>query len=116
MRNPDVQATILPARAARLDLDHELLLVMARLCMTVSNTSANSLLQANARARIRGQTVSLYMLVMRGGLSVGSLLTGICVHLFGVRDALLINGVVALMAQGLIGRYWLSQSTKATAS
>jgi MFS family permease len=91
------------------------LLVMAGLCMTVSNTSANSLLQANAPARIRGQTVSLYMLVMRGGLSVGSLLTGICVHAFGVRDALLINGVVALMAQGFIGRYWLSQSMKATA-
>jgi predicted MFS family arabinose efflux permease len=91
------------------------LLVLAGLFMTVSNTSANCLLQAAAPARIRGQTVSLYMLVMRGGLSVGSLLTGIGVHLLGIRDALLINGVVALVAQGLIGGYWLSQSTKANA-
>ena len=77
--------------------------------MTVSNTSANSLLQSTAPARIRGQTVSLYMLVMRGGISVGSLLTGMSVHWLGVREALLINGAVALVAQGLIGGYWSMQ-------
>ena len=88
------------------------LLVLAGLFMTVSNTSANSLLQATAPPEIRGQTVSLYMLVMRGGLSVGSLLTGISVHLLGIREALVINGVVALAAQGAIGGYWLSQSRK----
>jgi len=81
------------------------LLVLAGLTMTVSNTSANSLLQSAAPARIRGQTVSLYMLVMRGGLSVGSLLTGVSVHLLGVREALVINGVVALAAQAAIAGY-----------
>ncbi len=90
------------------------LLVLAGLFMTVSNTSANSLLQAAAPARIRGQTVSLYMLVMRGGLSVGSLATGICVHLLGVREALLINGLIALIAQVLIGR--LGRGEPATSS
>ena len=80
--------------------------------MTVSNTSANSLLQSTAPARIRGQTVSLYMLVMRGGISVGSLLTGMSVHWLGVREALLINGAVALVAQGLIGGYWSMQSRR----
>jgi MFS family permease len=88
------------------------LLVLAGLAMTVSNTSANSLLQSTAPARIRGQTVSLYMLVMRGGISVGSLLTGMSVHWLGVREALLINGAVALVAQGLIGGYWSMQSRR----
>ena len=81
--------------------------VLAGMSMTVSNTSANSLLQATAPVRIRGQTVALYMLVMRGGISIGSLLTGISVHLLGIRDALLINGVVAVVAHMLIGRDWL---------
>jgi MFS family permease len=57
--------------------------MFAGIFMTITNTSANSLLQATAPARIRGQTVSLYMLVMRGGVSIGSLLTGISVHQLG---------------------------------
>jgi MFS family permease len=83
------------------------LLVLAGLCMTISNTSANSYLQANASVRLRGRTVSLYMLAMRGGLSIGSLLTGVTVHLLGVRHALLINGILAVLAQIAVGISWL---------
>jgi predicted MFS family arabinose efflux permease len=83
------------------------LLAGAGLAMTVSNTSANSLLQSTASPRLRGQTVSLYMLAMRGGLSLGSLLTGVSVHVLGVREALLINGALALAAQLAIGHRWL---------
>jgi predicted MFS family arabinose efflux permease len=91
------------------------ILVLAGAAMTISNTSANALLQSAAAERIRGQSVSLYMLVMRGGLSIGSLLTGISVHLVGIRHALLINGIVAVVAHGFIGREWLrSRSTNAT--
>ena len=43
------------------------LLVLAGAAMTVSNTAANSLLQATAEPGLLGQTVSLYMLAMRGG-------------------------------------------------
>jgi predicted MFS family arabinose efflux permease len=90
-------------------------LLLAGVSMTVSNTSANSLLQATAPARLRGQTVSLYMLVMRGGVSIGSLMTGISVHLLGIRHALLINGVIAVVANVLIGREWFrSRSMKPT--
>jgi predicted MFS family arabinose efflux permease len=46
------------------------------------------------------------MLAMRGGLAVGSLLTGLSVDLLGVRDALLINGVLAVVAQLVVGRQW----------
>jgi predicted MFS family arabinose efflux permease len=72
------------------------LLVLAGASMTISNTAANSLLQAAASPRLLGRTVSLYMLAMRGGLSPGALLTGISVSVLGVQHALLLNGVLAV--------------------
>ena len=82
------------------------LLAAAGIAMSVSNISSNTLLQASTTARLRGQTVSLYMLAMRGGLSLGSLLTGVTVSLLGVNHALLLNGMAALLAQGLVARSW----------
>lgn len=82
------------------------LLVLAGLSMNASNTSANSLLQATANPRLRGQSVSLYILAMRGGLSIGSLLTGLSVHMFGIRCALLINGALALATHAAVAREW----------
>jgi MFS family permease len=91
------------------------LLVLAGLSMSVSNTSANSFLQATAPPQLRGRTVSLYMLAMRGGLSIGGLMTGISVSLLGVRYALLINGILALTTQLFVGREWIrSQLPKAS--
>jgi hypothetical protein len=66
------------------------LLVLAGAAMTVSNTSANSLLQATAGAHL-GQTVSLYMLAVRGGSSIGALVTGAEIGLLGVQHALLLK-------------------------
>jgi MFS family permease len=83
-----------------------LLLVLAGLAMSVSNTSANALLQATASPALRGRTVSLYMLALRGGVSIGSLATGLAVTLFGVREALLIDGALAVAAQLAVGRAW----------
>lgn len=82
------------------------LLALAGVSMTASNTSANSLLQSASPSDLRGETVSLYMLAMRGGLSVGSLLTGLSVSAFGVREGLLINGILAVAAQMLVSRSW----------
>ncbi len=82
------------------------LLVLAGVAMTASNASANALLQSSAPAHLRGQTVSLFMLAMRGGMALGSLWTGLSVHLMGVRGALLLNGVLAVAAQLLIARQW----------
>jgi len=83
------------------------LLVLAGVSMNVSNTSANSFLQASANPRLRGQTVSLYMLAMRGGLSLGSLLTGVAISVLGVRYALLANGTIAVAVHAVIGNVWL---------
>ena len=79
-----------------------LLLVAAGASMSVTNTAANTFLLSTADARLRGQTVSLYMLAMRGGASLGSLMTGVTVSLLGVREALALNGVAAIALQLLI--------------
>ena len=55
------------------------LLALAGASMTVSNTAANSVLQATGSPRLLGQTVCLYMLATRGGISLGALLTGAAV-------------------------------------
>lgn len=82
------------------------LLGLAGAVMTVSNASANTLLQRTAGSRLRGQAASLYMLAMRGGRSVGDLLTGVSVKLLGVRSALLIDGALAVLAQLALARTW----------
>jgi MFS family permease len=80
------------------------LLILAGLSMNISNTSANTLLQAAAPPRLLGQTVSLYMLALRGGVSIGSFVTGITVGFLGVREALLLNGGLAVIAQLIVLR------------
>lgn len=86
------------------------LLMVAGFAMSVSNTLANSLLLAVAPARLRGRTISLYMLAMRGGLSLGSLLAGASADVIGVRYTLLICGLLALAAHAMIGRRWVRAS------
>ena len=83
------------------------LLVLAGMAMTITGTSANSLLQATADPRLLGRTVSLYMLAMGGGFSLGALLTGVMVGAVGVQHALLINGLVAVGVQAALMRRWL---------
>jgi predicted MFS family arabinose efflux permease len=56
-----------------------------------------------------GQAVSLYMLALRGGISLGALLMGALVSVAGVQRALLINGTVALAIQALLS--WRSSRT-----
>ena len=80
------------------------LLVLLGVSMSVTNTASNTLVQTAARPRQRGQAVSLFMLAMRGGMALGSILTGLSVHLLGIRSALLVNGLLAVVAQALISR------------
>ncbi len=79
-----------------------LLLVVAGASMTVSSTAANSALQRTADPSVLGQTVSLYMLAMRGGLSLGAVLMGLSAKFLGVRHALALSGALAILAQSWI--------------
>ena len=81
--------------------------------MTVSNTAANTLLQGTVAPHLLGKTVSLFMLAMRGGISIGALVTGITLGFFGARHAFLINGLLALTVHGTLARTWLRAPTAA---
>ena len=85
-----------------------LLFVAGGLAMTMANASANAWLQSQAPAAIRGQTVSLFMLAMRGGTALGGLLTGLTVSAWGVREALALNGLLALLALAGVRRGWVA--------
>lgn len=85
------------------------LLVGAGISMSVANTAANTFLMRQAVPSLRGQVVSLYMLALRGGSAMGSLLTGVVAGRAGVREALLVDGSLALLLQLLIIRRWLAQ-------
>jgi predicted SnoaL-like aldol condensation-catalyzing enzyme len=102
---PDMQVTVADA-VAEGDRVAVRALCLAGAVMTVSNASANTLLQRTAGPRLRGQTAGLYMLVMRGGRSIGDLLTGGSVKLLGVRSALLIDGGLAVLVQLALARAW----------
>jgi len=80
------------------------LLLAAGLATTTSNTAANTLIQQSAPAELRGQSVSLYMFAIHGGLSIGSIATGLTISWLGVRLALGIDGALAVIAQLVIAR------------
>jgi predicted MFS family arabinose efflux permease len=87
-----------------------ILMALAGLSMSITNISINTLLQTQSSPQLRGQAVSLFMLAMRGGISIGSLLTGVSVSLLGVHQALLIDGILAVVVQVLIGWSWLKNN------
>jgi MFS family permease len=64
--------------------------------MVASNTAANTILQSSIDGRIRGRVSSLYTLALRGGAPLGNLATGVVVSHWGVRTALLSNGLLAI--------------------
>ena len=92
------------------------LLALAGGAMTISNASANTLLQRTAGPRLRGQTASLYMLAMRGGRSVGDMATGLSVSGLGIQWALLLNGVLAVLIQCGLARTWRARTRSITSS
>jgi MFS family permease len=87
------------------------LLVGSGFLLTVANTSANTFLQSQASNENRGQTASLFMLAMRGGLSLGNLVTGTIISLSSVHLAFLLNGLLAITVQALIFRRMLQKRT-----
>jgi predicted MFS family arabinose efflux permease len=86
------------------------LMLLSGLTVTMSNTAANTLLQSTANPSRLGQTVSLYMLALRGGMSLGAVLTGAMVTWVGVRNALLVDGGLAILVLLVVMRMWPRRS------
>ena len=87
-----------------------------RLRGSMSNASANTLLQRTAGPRLRGQTASLFMLAIRGGRSVGDIATGLSVSALRIRWALFLNGVLAVLIQFSLARAWEAHAESSISS
>lgn len=72
--------------------------------MVASNTAANSILQSSIDGRIRGRVSSLYTLALRGGAPLGALATGAVVTHWGIRAALLANGLLGMACHAALIR------------
>ena len=90
-----------------------ILMGLGGLAMAISNISSNTLIQSKADPKLLGQAASLFMLAMRGGLPLGSLLTGISIEYFGVQHALMANGILAVAIQFLIAIFVSDPKPKA---
>lgn len=88
------------------------LLVGSGFLLTVANTSANTFLQSQASNANRGQTASLYMLALRGGLSLGNLAAGTMISLTSIRFAFLMNGLLAAVVQAFFFRRMFARRAK----
>lgn len=78
------------------------LLVASGFLLTVANTSANTYLQSQANEQNRGKTASLFMLAMRGGLSLGNFAAGMAISLTSIQVAFLANGILAILIQAFV--------------
>lgn len=79
-----------------------MLMALSGLSMIVTNISVNSLLQVHSPEHLRGQAISLFLLASRGGIGLGAFLTGVSVDALGVKQALIVNGMAAVLFQSAI--------------
>ena len=91
----------------------ELLLILSGVLMTTFNTGINSLLQFHAPEHMRGQISSLYMLSLRGGMSIGNLIAGPVVTQIGISRFLLINGCLVIAYHVWRKSAWNDKPTQA---
>ena len=49
------------------------------------------------------------MLAMRGGISLGALITGAAVSIFGIQHVLLFNGIAAVVLQLMVAQMWFKE-------
>jgi MFS family permease len=79
-----------------------LLLIPTGAFLIGHNNVANARMQLGAPAHLRGRVMSLFMLVFLGGTPVGALIVGVISERFGPRSGLIVGGVSALLAAGLL--------------
>jgi MFS family permease len=78
------------------------LLGLGGFCLTFSTTCANTILQVGATNSTRGKVASLFQTAMRGGMSLGGLITALLAAALGVRVAFAVDGILAVIAQALL--------------
>ena len=86
-----------------------ILMVVAGFSMIITNISVNTLIQTRSSELLRGQAISLFLLASRGGIGLGAFLTGMLVGLLGVKQALIFNGVLAIILQSALFLTWIKK-------
>ncbi len=79
-----------------------LLLIPTGAFLIGHNNVANARVQLGAPAHLRGRVMSLFMLVFLGGTPVGAIVVGVISERYGPRSGLIVGGVSALLAAGLL--------------
>jgi predicted MFS family arabinose efflux permease len=69
------------------------ILFAAGFTFVTCNSMSNTIVQTSIAESLRGRAMSIFALAFRGGLPLGSLLTGTLTHYIGVQRALAISGI-----------------------
>jgi predicted MFS family arabinose efflux permease len=85
--------TVAFALTRELWISHLLLLVSGAALMVVFSLFT-SLVQLIAPNEMRGRVMSIYMVAFRGGMPLGSLVTGLVIDRIGAPAAIAVNGVL----------------------
>ncbi len=70
--------------------------------------TANASIQTTTPAPLRGRVMSVYTTVFAGSTPIGGLATGAAVSLLGASGALVLAGLLAVLAAGFATLYWRS--------
>jgi MFS family permease len=84
----------------------ELLLFLTGVALMIVFSTVTSLIQLIAPNEMRGRVMSIYMVAFRGGMPLGSLVSGYLATFIGAPAVLSINGVLLV----LVALYFLASS------
>ena len=84
----------------------EVLLFLTGAALMIVFSTITSLVQLMAPNEMRGRVISIYMLAFRGGMPLGSLVSGYLATLVGAPMVIGINGVLLVVVAG----YFLARS------
>ena len=84
----------------------ELLLFLTGAALMVVFSTVTSLVQLIAPNEMRGRVMSIYMLAFRGGMPLGSLVSGYLATLIGAPLVIAVNGVLLIA----VAVYFLARS------
>ena len=82
------------------------LLFFTNVALMVVFSTVTSLIQLIAPNEMRGRVMSIYMLAFRGGMPLGSLVSGYVASVFSAPSVLIVNGTLLILVAG----YFLARS------
>jgi MFS family permease len=78
----------------------DVLLFLTGAALMIVFSSVTSLVQLIAPNEMRGRVMSIYMLAFRGGMPLGSLVSGYLASFFGAPTVIAVNGILLILVAG----------------